>query len=488
MTIPSVSVTISDTRSINAGNTSLSSICIIGCASGGTHHTITPISSISQIPSDIGYGVGPSACAYALSNGASTVYFYNCPESSTYVAYNQTLTKTGGGASPTPTLTGSAVDRYDLKIEITKGGAVGTSTFRYSLDGGNKWYGSYVTAATHAIVQPYATGITIAFGAGTYATTDIFTASLYPAAPDVSVASTIASNLIADGRQYRHIHVAGMAVGATDATNIGTSMPAIVNGFITVLDTELSAAYIFAQIYFDSPDPVGTNLHTSTTIAALKTARTTITNNARCHVGAGSFKTTDPLTGHVVYRPASWSYVLDFYVKATDLSVDPGVVGDGPIATSAISLDDQTQGSDSLYDYGYLSLRSFTGKSKGSFYRTGGVTCTESQSDLYYLPVSLGLDIVAEVSHRRVIDLINSKVQCKGDGTISELSAKSIESAILSTIRSVVVSAGHIDDAYVTVDRSNNLKATGALKVLITVKTFGYIRSIALTIKVAGVL
>ncbi len=71
--------------------------------------------------------------------------------------------------------TGSPAGDYDVRVEITTGGALGAAVFRYSLDDGVTWAASGVTAAATYTVG--ATGLTMTFASGTYQLGDIYTAT-----------------------------------------------------------------------------------------------------------------------------------------------------------------------------------------------------------------------------------------------------------------------------------------------------------------------
>lgn len=427
--------------------------------------------------------------ALALSQGAQTVYFYKAPASSTYTATNSTLTKSGSGSSPTPTIAGSAVDRYILKIEITKSGALGAGRFRYSLDNGNKWHGDFLlpSGGTFAITLPYATGLTLTFGAGTYETSDSFVSYHYPAAVDVSVASTIVTNIVNDQRSFRHIHIVGSAQNAaSDLLAIGTDLVTIANLWTSATDTELPAGYKFAQIHLDSPSPRFSIDHTSSTIANFKTAKATIVENVRLHIGVGEIRIACPLTGLLQYRNASWSYVEDFYAKTTDISEDPGWVARGPVSVLAVTMNDALNGSDSLYGYGFHTMRSVPTKGKGNFWRSGGVSLGASASDFYYITTSLVADLTAEVATNRAVDELNKKVLTNPDGTLSIISAKEIEKTIKRDLGVLVIAPGYAQGIDVIVDRSNNIKTTKTIKIDLTIETYGYILNVTLNVKING--
>ena len=83
-----------------------------------------------------------------------------------------------GTTPPTVTISGtpSSLLAQSLRIEITTGGTRGTALFRWSLDGGTTWVASGV--ATAASVALGTSGITAAFATGTYATDNVYTATI----------------------------------------------------------------------------------------------------------------------------------------------------------------------------------------------------------------------------------------------------------------------------------------------------------------------
>jgi hypothetical protein len=77
------------------------------------------------------------------------------------------------GSGPLITVTGTYSGYPFFQVKITTGGAVGVAAFQYSLNGGTSWLPASPasTAATYAVPS---TGVTIAFRAGTYVTTDVY--------------------------------------------------------------------------------------------------------------------------------------------------------------------------------------------------------------------------------------------------------------------------------------------------------------------------
>lgn len=81
-----------------------------------------------------------------------------------------------GTTPPTVTLSGVPNGPYSLRIE-TGAGALGAATFRGSLDGGATWPYTGTTGASVPLSSPIASGLTVAFGAGTYAADNVYTSA-----------------------------------------------------------------------------------------------------------------------------------------------------------------------------------------------------------------------------------------------------------------------------------------------------------------------
>lgn len=78
-----------------------------------------------------------------------------------------------GTAPPTVTVSGHAYGDFNLRLEVTTGGARGTALFRWSINGGTSWEATGV--ATAAEVELGDTGLTATFATGTYATDNVYT-------------------------------------------------------------------------------------------------------------------------------------------------------------------------------------------------------------------------------------------------------------------------------------------------------------------------
>jgi hypothetical protein len=101
-----------------------------------------------------------------------------------------------GASPPVVTVSGTPADaEYSFRLEITTGGALGTSRFRWRARPSDPWTSNVATAAS---VVLGATGITAAFAAGTASTDNVYTFTC--AETDATMASAFAAFAPADPR------------------------------------------------------------------------------------------------------------------------------------------------------------------------------------------------------------------------------------------------------------------------------------------------
>src|SRR5688572_16866562 len=118
-------------------------------------------SDTDTVGTDLGQGPLPDATVKNLvhSGGKQTIALKMAASTA-----GSSSAVTQSGAGPAVTLTGTPDDYYLGIVEITLGGARGTATFRYSLDGGDTYSDDILTAATYVLPN----GITLNFAVGTY--------------------------------------------------------------------------------------------------------------------------------------------------------------------------------------------------------------------------------------------------------------------------------------------------------------------------------
>ncbi|WP_448377541.1 DUF2586 family protein, partial [Fervidobacterium sp.] len=143
-------------------------------------HQVVGLSDLSQVPTLLGTGPLARAVADQLAYGGGQVYAVRAQAD----IAGSVSADSGNPSSPAVTVTGDPLDAYEIVVRIVRGGAVGTATFVYSLDGGDT---ESLETTTAASVSLAGTGLTLNFAAGTYTAGAIY--RFRTTAPRASVSS-----------------------------------------------------------------------------------------------------------------------------------------------------------------------------------------------------------------------------------------------------------------------------------------------------------
>lgn len=201
----------SATETVRDGGLGLSSPAsmmeiVIGYSSLGDQNELALYSSPATLRDERGYGPGVEHGINTLSKpagkGGGPIGFISVdPSIASSIAQviaawgtpgtRGTLTQSGAG--PVITIAGDPMLGAALRIEIQTGGAVGTATFRWSIDGGSNWLASAV-ATTGGVVElstaDLDTGITATFPAGTYVSAETYDWTLTAGGGEIAVSGT----------------------------------------------------------------------------------------------------------------------------------------------------------------------------------------------------------------------------------------------------------------------------------------------------------
>jgi hypothetical protein len=175
------------------------------------------------------FGVGPAVelAAAILANGAPQGVIVTRIFDGTIAS---PFTRTGTGPSSTVTASGSPMGLFGTPtatgstgpiILITTGGSVGTAQFSVSLDGGTSYAPPQATAATYLIP---ATGLTIAFGAGTYVVNDTYIGAITSATgASYTVVSGINTKMTAGSTVCQQLPVPGGSLTGLGSITMDTT-------------------------------------------------------------------------------------------------------------------------------------------------------------------------------------------------------------------------------------------------------------------------
>lgn len=156
---------------------------VIGVCSGSiTANEMHLYSSPTTLRDEAGEGPAVEAAAEILSQGGGPIGFMKMTASiaatrgevlPTFGVDGVLSAVTNAGGGPTVTVAGTdPTGHYNFRIEITTGGVLGTSQFRWSIDGGSTWVASAIptpTGGTYLLsATGVTTGVTATFAAGTY--------------------------------------------------------------------------------------------------------------------------------------------------------------------------------------------------------------------------------------------------------------------------------------------------------------------------------
>ncbi|WP_243092585.1 DUF2586 family protein [Thermus hydrothermalis] len=174
---------------------------VVGVSAQGPVEQILGFADLSQVAATLGSGPLARAVADQLAYGGGPVYAVRARGD---IAGSVTA-DSANPTSPGVTLTGDPLDAYDIVVRIVRGGALGTATFTWSLDGGDTVSLETVTAPTFALTG---TGLTLNFATGTYAAGATY--RFRTTAPKASVASVQDAIRVAldSPLKYEYIQVA----------------------------------------------------------------------------------------------------------------------------------------------------------------------------------------------------------------------------------------------------------------------------------------
>ena len=231
MALPGItSVTILD-GSLGIIPDDATSICVkIGACSLGTSNQIYSFSSVQDVKDTLGTGKLVDALAVSLDIAGGPVYAMKIDTSvsGTVSPIQKNLVTTPTASDGNMTVSGSALDDYNVIVNILRAGKVGVSpypTFQYSMDGGQ----SYSEEIAFPISGVYAipnSGLTLTFTNSTngFFVGDSFKFTTVAATWNNTNLSNALTALLADtSRNYGFIHIIGVC-DSTLATTVATYM------------------------------------------------------------------------------------------------------------------------------------------------------------------------------------------------------------------------------------------------------------------------
>ena len=171
-------------------------------------------------------------------------------------------------------------------------------------------------------------------------------------------------------------------------------------------------------------------------------------------------------------------------IAAVGVQRNIGRVKDGPISSlTAFIYDKKVEQADpgSIHDKGYITLRTFVGRS-GYFFSDDNL-CTLPTDDYCSLTARRTIDKAYRIAYDTLLNELLDEIPVNDDGTIAATKAKSIETKVENAIiNSMTINGelgndpGNQNDTGVIcfIDHTQNLVSTHELNITLKVKPFGY--------------
>lgn len=459
--IPSVSLTIKDGGLGIVSSDASRVTFLVGTSSLGTAGNFYSYggSSVSQIATDLGVGpLAAQAAKHLLKSSGSQVICYKVAAST--AGSSSAVTRSGGSSGPLVTLSGAPNDQYDSIVTIVAGGAVGTATFKYSLDGGDTYSETLATAATYLLPS----GVTVAFPAGTYVAAETY--SWTDTAPSMTSGDigTAMDAITASSYQGRRVHILGQASSAANALTIAT-----------LLQTKVEAAhagkkYIYA--IFESPAVDKASL--ISTFSGL---------DAKFVVGCAGFAEVIEDSTNRIQKRSSGRCIVPRVARnpisvhcarnSTDSDLDAltdvsQLVPSGAVAASGYHDEEKTPG---LNAARFSTLRTITGRP--GFFITNGLTFASSTSDfqqVQYVEIMLA---AAEALYAFGLTQLGVRVRKDAQtGYILEAFAAAFDSAAEAALRAALGDA--VTGVRVLINRTDDLTSDPTLRAKVRLVVDGY--------------
>ncbi len=461
--LPRITQTIKD-GGLGLSEGDASGVCVkIGVSSAGTVNALKFFTDPDTLKAEYGSGPLVDSAVYHLQTAGGPVGVMRINSSIAGAAGSVTPTRaTPGDSTGTVAVAGAAYDSYDVKVEITLTGTLGTAAFKYTLDGGDNYSdeiaipggGSYPIPGTNLTLTFTANGGPTFFRLG-----DVFaftcTAPGY-SSTDVSNAhdalrTTYATSL------FGFVHLVGQASSSAGAATIATTV-----------DTKMSAEEVVFRYFFtivEWPDEADATIQAS--VASFTSVRVLPV--------AGFVELV--ANGRIMKRSAG--SVVASRLSQQKISRDLGRTKPdkegGPVAGVNKLYRDEfvTPGLD---DYGFTTMRTFPGKI-GS-YITHGKLRAPPGSDYKFIQYRRVMDRACTLNYEKLFPHLNDdEFLTKDDGTIDEVNARALESEIRNHIKAELVPA-HASEVIIVVSREEKIVSTQKLKTKVRIRPKGYAKFI----------
>jgi Protein of unknown function (DUF2586) len=355
------------------------------------------------------------------------------------------ITVVGSGTAGWVTQASSPVDTYDVLLTIQAGGALGTATFTYSLDGGNSSSATVQVPSGGVYVIAW-TGIILTF-ASTFVAGDTYEFTTVTAGFGTTDVGAALTALGASSALFFGVHIAGMGSSASAAASMAATVDTSLTAFAT--------AYRYVMAIVECPQN-DTDANIALAFASFSSNRVMITCTDILHSSSLN-------SGRTLRR--NCGVVIATRLASTAPSEDPGFVGStkGKLQNvTKIFRDSASFGNADILNNARFTVLT-TRPTKTGFYCKTGNVMTQPGSDFTPVTNRRVMDIACTVAVGVAVNELNADlITVPGQGTIDPREASRLDGIMNAALANRLLKKSPPDVVAVNsaVDRTNNVEAT----------------------------
>ena len=371
------------------------------------------------------------------------------------------ITVVGAGTSSWVTQASSPADVYDVLVDVVVGGALGTATFTYSLDGGNS-ISPVILVPGGGVYVIAGTGIILTF-ASTFVANDTYELTTTTAGFTTTDVGNMLTAIGALPNQWAGVHIAGMGANAAAAASMVATVESALESF--------AVAYRYVMGIVECPQGDSAAESAFASVTATRTMVTVTDIEHQSSVSRGT-----------VHR-RNCGVVITSRLSATNPSQDPGWVGSplGSLANvQAIFRDEAKTPGLAAQRFTVLTTR----PTKTGYFCKSGNMMAPYGSDFSSVGNRRVMDVACRVTVGVLVNELNADVLANPDGTIYGPEATRIEGVVIGALSNVLLAPSPPDASSVNavVNRSNNVISTENLDIAVQIVPKAQFKTITETI------
>ncbi len=470
MTLPKQSITVLD-PGMGLVTPSPDAPLYVGHGVGGTAtaNTLYSFSRLNDIRGTLGYGELAEDVSKALQQRGGPVLAM-LTAAATAAASSSVVQPSG--SPPAVGLTGTARGIYTGRIEVIAGGALGTATFKYTLDAHDltrmsATYSPIRTIPTGGTFALGSSGLTATFASGTYVAGDVYTFTTEPGRANSTNIGDAATALLALTQvQWPLLVLSQTHLVNTDASGIA----AAVSGHLTSFATGFR--YQRGLVDIGSGDAKAD---------VLSEAANWSSKRVNPWYGYAYSTVALPYEGYSKRKSGCYSSAAARAAREL-ISTDLARYASGNLEdVLAIDFDGFTD--ETLDAVGIGTLRTWPGVS--GFYVAKARLKSPLGSDFTDLHFGRIMDVACRTVYEAQLPFMAEGFRTLPSGAIDPLEAVDVENAVNSALTDKLLRPknargrkGHVSAARYSVDREHNLNTTGQILTTIGIRPLGYANEI----------